>query len=76
MMKNYEMVREIFNKCSGNQMRDVFFEEVATDDPEEVVKSYLVGNIITCERGDFADGSIIFDVNTDGIPQRFTFSEI
>ena len=25
MKKQYEMIREIFNKCSGNQMRDVLF---------------------------------------------------
>ena len=26
-MKEYEVVHEIFNQCSGNQMRDVFIEE-------------------------------------------------
>ena len=33
-MAEYELVREIQNSCSGNQMRDVFFEEIETDDPE------------------------------------------
>ena len=33
-MKEYEVVHEIFNECANNQMRDVFFEEVALDDPE------------------------------------------
>ena len=28
MMKEYEVVHEIFNLCSGNQMRDVFVEEI------------------------------------------------
>ena len=28
-MKEYEVVHEIFNECANNQMRDVFFEEVA-----------------------------------------------
>ena len=27
MKKRYEVIWEIYNKCSGNQMRDVFFEE-------------------------------------------------
>ncbi len=27
-MKEYEMVREIFNECANNQMRDVFIEEI------------------------------------------------
>ena len=25
-MKEYEIVHEIFNQCSGNQMRDVFMD--------------------------------------------------
>ena len=32
-MKQYELVREIQNLCANNQMRDVFFDEVETDDP-------------------------------------------
>ncbi len=32
MSRQYEMIREIFNSCSGNQMRDVHFEEVETED--------------------------------------------
>ena len=31
----YEMVREIKNLCPNNQMRDIFFDEVETDDPVE-----------------------------------------
>ena len=43
-MKTYEMVREIPNLCANNQMRDIFFEEVETDDPVAYVKSILKGN--------------------------------
>ena len=35
-MKHYEMIWEIFNNCSGNQMRDVHIEEVETDDPKNL----------------------------------------
>ena len=38
-MKEYEVVHEIFNECANNQMRDVFFEEVALDDPEQYIRS-------------------------------------
>ena len=38
-MKEYEVVHEIFNECANNQMRDVFFEEVALDDPEQDIRS-------------------------------------
>ena len=34
-MKRYEVVREIENNCKRNQMRDVLFFEVETDDPVE-----------------------------------------
>ena len=32
MKKEYETVWEIFNECANNQMRDVFFDEIETDD--------------------------------------------
>jgi len=32
-MKTYEVIQDIQNSCSGNQMRDVFFEEVDMEDP-------------------------------------------
>lgn len=74
-MKEYEMVREIFNSCSGNQMRDVFFSEIVTDDPEAVARSYCKGSEVEFYRTDNDDGSIIFDFITDGLRQRITFSE-
>ena len=40
-MAEYELVREIQNSCSGNQMRDVFFDEIETDDPERYVRDLL-----------------------------------
>ena len=30
----YEVIRNIENNCKQNQMRDVFFEEIETDDPD------------------------------------------
>ena len=74
-MKAYEMVREIFNQCSGNQMRDVFFSEVETDDPEAIARSYCKGKEIEFFRTDNSDGTIVFDFVTDGLHQRITFSE-
>ena len=37
-MKEYEAVWEIYNLCSGNQMRDVFIEEIECEDPELYVQ--------------------------------------
>ncbi len=70
----YELIREIFNKCSGNQMRDVFVSTVETDDTEAYLRSVLVGNDIHIERTETRDG-VIYDVVTDGLPQRFSFTE-
>ena len=70
----YELIREIFNKCSGNQMRDVFVSTVETDDTEAYLRSILVGTDISIERTETRDG-VIYDVVTDGLPQRFSFTE-
>ena len=42
-MAEYELVYEIKNLCRNNQMRDVFFEEVECDDPEEYLRGRLKG---------------------------------
>ena len=70
----YEMIREIFNRCSGNQMRDVFVSNVETDDPEAYVRSLLVGKEIKLEKSEAADGSVIIDVEINELRQRFSFS--
>ena len=70
----YELIREIFNKCSGNQMRDVFVSSVETEDTEAYLRSVLVGTDITIDRTATRDG-VIYDVVTDGLPQRFSFTE-
>ncbi len=70
----YELIREIFNKCSGNQMRDVFVSSVETEDTEAYLRSVLVGTDITIDRTATRDG-VIYDVVTDGLHQRFSFTE-
>lgn len=75
-MKEYELIREIYNNCSNNSTRDRFFSEIETDDVEAVAKSYCVGREVRCKRADNADGSIVFDIESDGLLQRLTFSEI
>ena len=72
----YELIREIFNKCSGNQMRDVFVEEITTDDPRKWVENYLSGKTISIEEYKNPDGSIVFDVDISGLKQRFSFTPI
>ena len=70
----YELIREIFNQCSGNQMRDVFVSSVETDDTLAYLRSVLVGSELTIESTETRDG-VIYDVTTDGLHQRFSFTE-
>ena len=71
----YEVIREIFNKCSGNQMRDVFVSTVETDDPEGYVKNLLKGKEVVIDKDVLRDGTIVFDVDIAGLKQRFSFTE-
>jgi hypothetical protein len=75
-MALYEMIREIFNQCSGNQMRDVFIEEIETDAPDAVVQKYLIGQEVACTKTMDGKGRIVFDVSTDGMLQRISFTEV
>ncbi|MBR0450796.1 MAG: hypothetical protein Q4D71_14035 [Oscillospiraceae bacterium] len=70
----YELIREIYNKCSGNQMRDVFISNPDTDDPEMFVRDMLKGKEVQIEREDLPDGTVVINAVVAGLEQRFTFS--
>lgn len=70
----YELIREIFNLCANNQMRDVFVSEVETDNIDAVVRSYCTGGRFTVEKEKREDGSVVCDLNVDGLRQRLTFT--
>lgn len=71
-MPVYEMVREIQNSCPNNQMRDISFLEVETDDPEAYVAAHYRATELSSERR--ADGSIVVWANCNGLRQRFSFT--
>lgn len=75
-MKEYEVIWEIFNKCPRNQMRDVFVEEIEIENPEEYVKKKFQGKDVSYEKIVLEDGTVIFDIETSGIKQRCSFTEI
>lgn len=70
----YEVIREIFNLCSNNQMRDVFVEEREIADTDEYMRAYFCGKQIELEKTLRDDGTILYDVVVDGLRQRFSFS--
>ena len=69
----YELIHEIKNPCRGNQMRDVFFQEVRCEDPEAYVRKLLNGRIseLTTEEG--RDGQVVIHVTADSLVHRFDF---
>jgi len=75
-MKAYEAIWEIYNKCSNNQMRDVYIEEIETDDLEAYVKNKFRDKILEYDMINREDGSVIFDIMTSGMKQRMTFTEV
>jgi hypothetical protein len=75
-VKKYEMIREIFNSCSGNQMRDVDISEIETDDPDTFVRQFLTGKNISCEKLVKDEKTIIFDISIDALKQRISFMEL
>ena len=75
-MKCYETVWEIFHLCANNQMRDVFFDEIETDDIEGFLKQKFAGKQVTFEKTVLENGTIIYDIDASGIRQRYSFTEI
>ena len=76
-MKEFELVHEIFNQCSGNQMRDVDFSEVQTDDPRAWVENFLRSHKnVEITEDTLTPGTYIYDVDADGLHERFSFTEI
>ena len=75
-MREYEMVREIKNLCRNNQMRDIFFKEVETDDPVSYVRQMLQGKAVELTSDTRADGGITVYASVDGLTQKFVFTPI
>ena len=77
-MKEYEIVKEVFNPCAGEQRPDTCdIEEREVADPEAYVKSLYHGEshveFLTAEK----DGSLVIEVLFDsGRKHRYTFSEL
>lgn len=73
----YEVVREIENSCARNQMRDVFFDEIETDDPMQAVRGLLKDEkdpVLRMEQHDEERLTIYADCS--GMTQKFLFTKI
>lgn len=72
----YELVREIQNLCRNNQMRDVFFEEVACSDPESYVRSLLKGKNVELSTDRGMGGAVTVYASCDGLTQKYIFTPL
>lgn len=72
----YELVREIPNLCPNNQMRDIFFDEVETDCPEDYVRNFLKENATELSVDTKKDGTVTVFAVADGLTQKFIFTPI
>ena len=75
-MAEYEMVREIQNMCPNNQMRDIFFEEVETEDPAAYVRQILKGRAVQISSQEGPKGVITVFADCSGMIQKFVFTPI
>ena len=75
-MKEYEMVREIKNLCPNNQMRDIFFDEVQTEDPVAYVKAFLKGKAVSVSAEAGRGGTVTVYADCDGLMQKFVFTPV
>lgn len=72
----YEVVREIKNLCPNNQMRDIFFEEVSTGDPQRYVRELLKGKAVEVSAETGQNGEVTVHATCDGLIQKFIFTPL
>ncbi|HIZ66843.1 MAG TPA: acyl-ACP--UDP-N- acetylglucosamine O-acyltransferase [Candidatus Blautia pullicola] len=72
-MKSYELIHEISDMCRGKMDSDI--SEIQTDDLDEYIKTH-VSRAATWEKVELENGAVAYDVITNGLKERFTFSEI
>ena len=70
------MVREIQNMCPNNQMRDIFFQELETEDPEVYVRQMLQGRDVQLDVHRSSDGVITIFADCSGVIQKFVFTPV
>ena len=69
----YELVHEIKNLCRNNQMRDVFFKEIETDDPVAYVRSIEKDGELQVTVN--PDGEIVVSLDVGAKQIKYSFTE-
>lgn len=72
-MKKYEMIKELYDSCHGKSNSSV--EEVETENPDEYMKKYIT-KVSEYTKVSLEDGSICYEVVTNGLKSKYTFTEM
>ena len=75
-MREYELVHEIKNSCPNNQMRDIFFREIACEDPVAYLKQSLQGHKLELTVEEAAAGVVTIHAVVDGQTEKYVFTPI
>ena len=75
-MAEYELVREIKNLCRNNQMRDIFFQEVECENPEDYLRQRLKGKQIELSVEEGTGGAVTIHAVVDGLIEEYVFTPI
>ena len=75
-MKEYELVHEIQNLCRNNQMRDIFFEEIACEDPVSYLRKRLAGHELELSVDAGTAGAMTIHALVDGQLEKYVFTPI
>ena len=73
-MKKYEMIKELFNNCSGGA--SATFDEVETEDVEAYLKKmrYITEKSVVTKIE--SDSALVYEVENNGITAKYTFTEL
>ena len=67
---------EVQNLCGNNQMRDVFFAEIETDDPVSWVRGFLKGKDVELTVDEKENGDLTVYAVSGGVSQKFLMTRI
>ena len=59
-----------------NQMRDIFFEEIETDDPVGWLRDFVKGKDVTLTVDEKESGDLTVFVESGGVTQKFLFTRL
>lgn len=77
MAKEYEVIRELCNPCSGGAKNgDITISEIEAEDLDAYVKGCYPNGEVRYQKRLLDGGAVVFEVDASGLTHRYTFTEI